>query len=366
MVNTLTEADLNVSLNKYLQKAAPGIQYLVVDKHQALFEFAGGWADIQNQRPMRLSTTLMAYSMTKTFTAVAILQLVQQEKLHLDEPISTYLPNCPYSDNITIRQLISHTAGIPNPIPLRWVHLAEEHEAFDEGIALAGVLRDKPKLSFKPGKRYAYSNIGYWLLGRIIEEVTNQAYIDYIRDRMLKPLGLQPGEMDFVIPDPNQHAKGYLGKYSVMNLLKGLITDGKVWGQYEGKWLQVKNHYINGPAFGGLVGSVQSFGCFLQDQLRESSVLLNQKAKELLYTQQKNNDGALIGMTLGWHIGELQGVKYFFKEGGGGGFHSEMRLYPTMQFASITMVNSTEFNSNAFLSSLDKAFLDRTYAKSAI
>ena len=143
-----------------------------------------------------------------------------------------------------------------------------------------------------------------------------------------------------------------------MNLLKGLITDGKVWGQYEGKWLQVRNHYINGPAFGGLVGSVQSFSRFLQDQLRESSVLLNQKVKELLYTQQKNNEGELIGMTLGWHIGELGGVKYFFKEGGGGGFHSEMRIYPTKQFASITMVNSTEFKSNAFLNSLDKAFLE--------
>ena len=345
-------------LDRFLQIKTPGVQYLVVDEHQPIFEFAGGWADIHNSRPMCLNTTLMAYSMTKTFTAIAILQLVEQGKLRLDDSVNHYAPNLPYAENITIRQLVSHTSGIPNPIPLRWAHLAATNRAFDERGAFAKVLQDNPKLSFKPGTRYAYSNIGYWLLGRIIEEVTNQAYVDYVIDRILKPLGLKPSETGFVIPDPANHAKGYLDKYSMTNLIKGLVTDRDMWGCYEGKWLQVKNLYVDGPAFGGLIGSARSFGRLLQDQLRGSSVLLNSPSQELLYTEQKDGHGRPVGMTLGWHIGELQGVRYFFKEGGGGGFHCEMRVYPTRGLGSVVMVNSTEFNSNASLSSLDRLVLE--------
>jgi hypothetical protein len=161
----------------------------------------------------------------------------------------------------------------------------------------------------------------------------------------------------FVIPDFTNHAKGYLGKYSMMNLLKGFITDSNIGGGYEGKWRAVKSHYVNGPAFGGLIGSAKSFACFLQDQLRESSVVLNSEFRELFYKEQKNNLGVPIGMTLGWHIGNLRGVRYFLKEGGGGGFHSEMRKYPTKQSPSVIRVNSTEFNSKVSLSGLDRAFL---------
>ena len=63
-------------------------------------------------------------------------------------------------------------------------------------------------------------------------------------------------------------------------------------------------------------------------------------------------------MTLGWHVGETSGTSYFFKEGGGGGFHSEMRLYPIENIASVVMVNSTEFDSTKFLNRMDGAFLE--------
>ena len=344
-------------LDSYTRRAVPGLQYIVVDADRAIFEYAGGWADLRNHKPMEPGTTQMAYSMTKTVTAAAILQLAERGELELDDGINRYLKNPPYSDKITIRQLICHTAGTPNPIPLKWVHMAEDQAQFDEGAALAKVLRDNPKLRSEPGEKCTYSNIGYWLLGKILEGVTQQSYADYMRACVLKPLGLETHEIDFVVHDASGHAKGYLGKYSLMNLVKGLITDKKVWGQYEGNWIHVKSHYVNGPAFGGLIGAARAFSCFLQDQLRESSVLFSRETKQLFYTQQRNHRGEPIGMTLGWHIGSLQGVDYFFKEGGGGGFHSEMRIYPARGFASVIMVNGTEFNSNKVLGDLDQAFL---------
>lgn len=140
----------------------------------------------------------MAYSMTKTFTALAILQLAVEGKIDLDDTIRSYLPNCTYPDDITIRQLICHTSGIPNPIPLKWVHLIEVHEDFDEHAALAQVLQNNTRISFKPGSKFAYSNIGYWLLGMIIETVTKRAYITYVTNYILAPLGLQPQELGFL------------------------------------------------------------------------------------------------------------------------------------------------------------------------
>lgn len=354
----VTNHEVAGPLTQYTRSEVPGLQYVVVDAEGILFEFAGGLADIQNQKAMTLDTTLMAYSMTKPCTAVAILQLAEQGKMGLDDPIDRYLPNHPYGGHgITIRHLLTHTSGLPNPIPLRWVHLAEQGAGFDEDAALARVVAENPRLSFEPGRKYAYSNIGYWLLGKIVERVSGQSYTDYVRTNIIRPLGLSPQEMDFVIPDPARHANGYLAKYSLMNLMKGFVTDSKFWGEYEGKWLRLRSHHLNGPAFGGLVGTARSFGRLLQDQLRAESVLLSPETRRLLETRQTDGRGRKIPMTLGWHVGDLNGTAYFFKEGGGGGFHGEMRLYPAKGIASVVMVNSTVFNSTRFLNRVDRKFL---------
>lgn len=354
----VTNHEVTRFLAQYTGSEVPGLQYIVVDAEGILFEFAGGLADIQNQKTMMLETTLMAYSMTKTYTAVAILQLAEQGKIRLDDPIDRYLPNHLYGGHsITIRHLLAHTSGLPNPIPLRWVHLAEQSAGFDEDAALAQVVAENPKLSFEPGRKYAYSNIGYWLLGKIVERVSGRSYTDYVRTNIIRPLGLSSQEMDFVIPDRERHANGYLAKYSLMNLMKGFVTDSKFWGEYEGKWLRLRSHHLNGPAFGGLVGTARSFGHLLQDQLRTKSALLSPETKRLLETQQIDGRGKKIPMTLGWHVGDLNGTAYFFKEGGGGGFHSEMRLYPAKGIASVVMVNSTVFNSTKFLNRVDRKFL---------
>ena len=357
MDKTLSKTVIDNVLNRYVLQV-PGLQYITTDEVSPLYEYAGGWADIQNQKLMTLDTTMMGYSMTKVFTAVAILQLVERGELELKGELDLYLADTPYAGHhITIRQLLDHTSGIPNPIPLRWVHLAEEHPSFDEGLALAKVLHDHPKLAFDPGQKFAYSNIGYWLLGKIVEQATGQLYPDYLSANVINPLDLSTQDMDFTIPDPARHARGYLAKYSLTNLLKGFVTDSKFWGNYEGNWLRLKNHYPNGPSFGGLVGTARSFTCFLQDQLRTKSVLLSQEIRQLMEIPQTNNNGQPIPMTLGWHIGKTNGSTYLFKEGGGGGFHSEMRIYPRKGIGSIVLTNSTTFNATSFLNQVDTTFL---------
>ena len=280
--NTITQRDVRQVLDHYAGSRVPDVQYTVVDSDRILFECASGWADIKNRKEMTLETTLMAYSMTKTFTAAAILQLVEQGKIGLNDQIDRYLENTCCGHRITIRQLLDHTSGLANPIPLRWVHLAAEHSDFDEDAALAQVLRDNAKLRYEPGQTFFYSNIGYWLLGKIVEKIAGESYPHYVRSNLFRPLGLSAQEVDFVIPDPSRHANGYLAQYSLMNLIKGFVTDGKVWDGYENHWLRLQNVYVNGPSFGGLVGSARSFSRFLRDQLQTDSVLFTAETKRAL------------------------------------------------------------------------------------
>jgi D-alanyl-D-alanine carboxypeptidase len=357
MDKVLSTAAIYNILNRYVSKT-PGLQYVVTKEESSIFEYTRGWADVQNRKPMTLDTTMMAYSMTKVFTAIAILQIAEQGKLDLNDGLDRHLEDTPYAGhNITIRQILNHTSGIPNPIPLKWVHLTEEQSSFNEESALARVLHDHPKLAFEPGQRFAYSNIGYWLLGKIAEGTAGKSYPDYLRTAIIAPLGLSTQEMDFTIPDPTRHAKGYLAKYSLTNLMKSFITDRKFWGGYEGNWLRLKSLYPNGPSFGGLVGTARSFTCFLQDQLRTRSVLVDNETRQLLETQQTNKGNQPVPMTLGWHIGESNDSRYFFKQGGGGGFHSEMRIYYNSGIASVVMTNSTTFNSTGFLNQADREFI---------
>jgi D-alanyl-D-alanine carboxypeptidase len=335
----------------------PGIQYLVLDASDTLLEYDGGWADVGRRLPMDSATTMMAYSMSKTITAAAVLQLVEAGAVSLDDPIVRYLESVPYGPDVTVRQLLAHTSGIPNPIPLRWVHPVADHATFDENAALAAVLRQHTRLSFPPGTRYAYSNIGYWLLGTIVERASGEEFSSYVSRRVVAPLGLRPGELGYAIADPTHHATGYLEKYSLTNLAKGFLIDRDLIGEYQGRWLSIRSHYVNGAAFGGLVGTARGFGRFLQDQLRPHSKLFGDDTRRLFLAPQHTSGGEPVPMTLGWHVGTTGGIRFLYKEGGGGGFRSMMRLYPDRGIATVVMTNATGFAAGKRLNALDAPFL---------
>jgi CubicO group peptidase (beta-lactamase class C family) len=334
----------------------PGIQYLVVDADGVLFQYAGGWADISEARPMTPETTLMAYSMSKTITAAAVLRLSDEGALGLDDPVSRYVDAFPYGEESSVRQLLAHTAGVPAPIPLRWAHLTAEHAGFDEGVALRRELEKNPGLKSGPGTKYTYSNLGYWLLGPVVESASGRPFSSYVTEEVLTPLGMSPAELSYVVPDPALHATGYVEKYSLLNLVKRFLLDSALIGDYEGRWLRLNPHYVNGPAFGGLVGTAGGFGKFLQDQLRPTSVLFGEDTREVFYRPEHAADGTPIPMTAGWHIAETDGVRHFYKEGGGGGFHCVMRLYPDRGIGTVVLTNATAFDVRGLLDVLDPSF----------
>lgn len=332
---------------------APGIQYAVVDRDSVLFECHAGLADLATRRPMAADTTMMAFSMSKTITAVAVLQLVEQGAVALDEPIARIIPWQPYGAEVTIRQLLCHTAGIPNPMPLKWVHAADDG-AFDERSHLDVVLRRHPRLRSAPGRRYGYSNIGYWLLGFIVEAVSGEPFTAYVSRHIAARLGHGGTRLGYEIPAPASHARGYLERYSLFGLLRPWLIDRSLIAEPRGSWVTLRDLYVNGAAFGGVVGSALAFARFLQDQLRAHSALLGDRARELMRAQQAAN-GRPIPMTLGWHMGSLGRKPYYYKEGGGGGFHCLMRLYADAGIGTVVMTNATLFNVRELLDAADAA-----------
>ncbi|HWS72689.1 MAG TPA: serine hydrolase domain-containing protein, partial [Thermoanaerobaculia bacterium] len=169
-------------------KGAPGVAIGVLRGGHVVYAKGFGVADLENNVPLRAGSVFPIASVTKTFTAAAVLQLVADGKVALDDDIGKYLPDLPLrGKGVTVRRLLDHTAGVHNLTTNRayWAQAANPIEPAE----LAKFFRDEP-LDFEPGSRYAYSNSGYILLGLLIEKASGMSYPDYLRTHFFTPLGL--------------------------------------------------------------------------------------------------------------------------------------------------------------------------------
>ncbi len=351
--------ELDVILKKQIENhKTPSVQYAFFNKDSIIYTFKDGFADIQNQKKITDKTTYNVYSITKTFTALAVLQLAEQGKIDIEQSVKKYLPDFPYSSQITIRQLLSHSAGIPNPIPLNWVHLAESHQSFDRNLFFQPVFADNAKTKSKPNQKYAYSNLGYVLLGQLIEKVSGSTYEAYIAANILKPLGIKESEMGFTVYNPDRHAKGYHKKYSLSNLvLTFMIDKSKLISGTEGKWNAFNTLYVNGVSYGGLIGNANAFIKYIQELLKPNCALISDEYKKQLFTENITAQGKPTGMCLSWFKGELCGNQYFCHAGGGGAYYCEIRIYPEKGVGSLIMFNRTGMSDERFLDKLDAYFM---------
>lgn len=340
------------------QNKTPSVQYRIFDVKTNIHNFQYGFADIKNRIKADENTAYNAFSVTKTFTALAVLQLAEQKKIHIKEPVKKYLPEFPYSPEITVLQLLTHAAGIPNRVPLGWIHLAEEHKTFDRDQFFRHIFSKNKKPGSGPNEKYAYSNLGYVILGQVIEKVSGSPYEDYIRENIIEPLHLKPKELDFTIDEIAQHAKAYHKKYSISNLFLGLFLDrSKFVETTQGRWISFRENYVNGAAYGGLIGTSKAFARYLQELLKPNCSLISDEFKKMLFTENYTNNGKATGMCLSWFKGELNGTRYFMHAGGGGGYYCELRIYPDLGIGSVLMFNRTGMRNERFLDKIDGYFI---------
>src|SRR5688572_8283337 len=147
--------------NEIQSHRSPSVQYYIFTQDKILHTFQMGCADIKRGKKVDTNTHYNAFSVTKTFTAIAILQLAEKGKIDLDKPVIKYLFDFPYGNEITVKHLLNHTAGIPNPIPLAWIHLLSEHQAFDRNNFFKPIFKKYSHLKAQPNEKFAYSNLGY-------------------------------------------------------------------------------------------------------------------------------------------------------------------------------------------------------------
>ena len=172
-------------LTEYLRRwlaavPAVGLAVAVTDRRQTLYTAGLGYADLAAHSPVTADTTFQIGSIGKSMTALALLQLVDARRFDLNAPLSTHLPWFAMPSRykaITLRHVLSHTAGLPAGTDFT---PAARYEGF--------ALRDT-EAAWEPGTRFHYSNTGYKLLGWLLEDITGQDYGSIIRERVLEPLG---------------------------------------------------------------------------------------------------------------------------------------------------------------------------------
>ena len=184
------------------EKQVPGCDLMVYQDHRCLFHHGAGYRDEQNTQPIRGDETYCLYSATKVFTTCAAMQLIEQEKLKLDQPVSDFLPAYahltvkdgegvrPAKNRMTVRHLMSMQSGLNYDLDTPAVRQALKET---NGRATTRQIADakaRDPLAFEPGEDFLYS-LSHDVLGAVIEEASGQKFSDYLREHIFEPLGLE-------------------------------------------------------------------------------------------------------------------------------------------------------------------------------
>ncbi len=188
-------------------------QILVEKNGKVLLDRSYGYADYENKVRAFNNTTFAIGSVTKQIVAAAIVQLAEENKLSLDDKLSEYISDVPFSDQITLHQMLTHTSGLHSYTNVLFTieDLKPEDMTFEKLISM---IADKP-LDFEPGTSWSYSNTGYLILGEIVEIVSGKSLISYLEENIFKPAGMENTGVAYVDGKKQVEANGYNGNIEV-------------------------------------------------------------------------------------------------------------------------------------------------------
>jgi len=185
---TLLESRIDALVTPYLTSSSFSGDILVARKGRVIFDKGYGLANRERAAPVTPATKFYIASISKSFTAAAVLLLQERSKLQVNDPVSRFLPDFPNGEKITIHQLLTHTSGITDYVRFPdFTQISQRPYTAAEAIEL---FRNKPLL-FQPGERSSYSNSNYVLLARIVEKVSGLSFTDFLKTNFFIPLGLK-------------------------------------------------------------------------------------------------------------------------------------------------------------------------------
>jgi len=301
-----------------LNSVAPGCAILVAKNGNVLYHKAFGKASLELNVSMQPDMIFRLGSITKQYTAIAILQLVEQGKLSLQDSIQRFIKDFPNKGHkITIENLLTHTSGIIGYESLD-LHIPYVYRVELPAKRIVDSLEHHP-LVFTPGSRFSYCNSNYFLLGYIIELISGESYAAYLQEHVFGPAGLSHTYYD----DEKQ------------------VIPGRVNG-----YARYGDHYENADYIG--LSQVYAAGALLSNvadmfkwhQALYAGKLVKRETLEKALTPFKLADGSLSAYGFGWFIKELAGSKTIEHSGGIDGFQSDEIYFPHEDIFVATLYNS--------------------------
>jgi CubicO group peptidase (beta-lactamase class C family) len=321
----------------------PGMSVAIASPDRLLYAGAVGYADLGSGRAATVHDVYPWFSMTKIATATTAMRLHARGALDIDAPIGTYLPEYRghrRHGHPTTRQLLSHTAGLGNPLPVRWVRPADQPPDPD---SLTEILARHGTPKHPVGARASYSNIGYLLAGQVIGSASGVTIEACVRDLVLSPLGMEKTGYDY--HHGALRAVGYVRTPGLaVPLLRALLPNGIVGSRVDGH-TALTPFLVNGAAYGGLVGTTTDAVRLAATHTADASdahPLLSHVHLDAMRTITAT--GKRFDHGIGWFRKPTDaGHTPAFVEhyGTGGGYWNAMRIYPDRRLAVVAMTNTT-------------------------
>jgi CubicO group peptidase (beta-lactamase class C family) len=316
---SVAQKDLERRIDAYIKlemqrQQIPGVSLAVVRSGKIAILKSYGFSNLEHKVPVKPETIFQSGSIGKQFAATAVMILAAEGKLSLDDRIIKFFPDAPESwANITVRHLLTHTAGLgdyPPDFDLRRDHTEAELWTMIKSIPLA----------YQPGEKWDYSNLGYVTLGILIRKVSGKFHGDFVSERIFKPLGMQTAriisEADII---PNR-AAGY-------RLVKGQLLNQE--------WVSPStNTTADGPYYFTVLDMAK------WDAALYSDTLLSQAQLAQMWSPVKLAAGNTKGYGFGWHTEVIHGHSVVFHGGAWQGFKSFIVRFPQERISFIFMANS--------------------------
>ncbi|WED43286.1 serine hydrolase domain-containing protein [Legionella cardiaca] len=308
-------------INKEMkEQQIPGLGVLVIEDGKIIKNQGYGFSNLELTTPVTPDTVFQLASASKHFTAFAILTLVDSGKItSLDDPLDKYLGESIPSDwkQITIRQLLSHTSGIPG-FPADF----NNQQDYTEAQLLDFIA--KQKLLFKPGEDWMYSNGGYVLLGIIIHKVSGKFYGDYLQEVAFKPLGMASTRINNVAEIIPNRAAGYE------------MIDNKLQNQ---SWVAPS---LNTTADGSVLTTLNDMAKW-NDALDKQKIL-SKAMYQAWWTPIKLKNGRNFPYSFGWIIGNVNDHRHIEHAGQWQGFRTQISRFPDDNFTVVVLMNSNHID----------------------
>jgi CubicO group peptidase (beta-lactamase class C family) len=341
--------DLSEDLSRLLAGAhrpevLPGIAVAIVDDGGIVATAASGVAAVPHGTAVTPHTAFLWFSMTKIVTATVAMSLVEDGSLDLDAPIAEHLGDLvppAIASRVSTRHLLSHTSGLPNPMPLRWVHAATDPARDLREFVWSATRRRR--LKSDPGEKAAYTNLGYLVLGLVLELVGRASFTTLADERVLARLGMT--RTSFAYPEADA-ASGHHRSGRFTAPLVRAIVPRSIGMERFGPFLRLEHFYVDGPSYGGLVGSVADAARFAHAHIT-GSILTPENRRAM---QTIRNRGKRIDTGLGWFRTRETSMRYpdaIEHLGGGLGFYNVMRIDRERGTGVVVMGNATKHDLDA-------------------